>query len=148
MGAIAAAILIVIATLSLIRIWSMSRVISQSKKAPLKIDPTPRKPEPPVVERHDRELQPATSNAHTRRRPLRPASQSIGNSEFVTDFFPLVEGVDLSTLDNARLVRVELSGSALSDVGLPMGSIGSTDRVRADVLLGYDGMARAIRFVR
>jgi anti-sigma factor RsiW len=69
-------------------------------------------------------------------------------AEVVTRFFPLREGEDLTALENMRLVRVELPGSALAEVGLPTipGTINQT--VRADVALGDDGLARAIRFVR
>ena len=68
--------------------------------------------------------------------------------EVVTRFFPLREGEDLTALENMRLVRVELPGSALAEVGLPItpGTISQT--VRADVVLGDDGLARAIRFIR
>jgi hypothetical protein len=78
--------------------------------------------------------------------------QSSGNNsdeaEVVTEFFPLREGEDLSALESGRLIRVELPGSALSEVGLPVDPETVNTPVKADVVLGDDGLARAIRFVR
>jgi hypothetical protein len=45
-------------------------------------------------------------------------------------------------------VRVELPRSALSSFGIPVNADHAGGRVKADVLLGEDGTARAIRFVR
>lgn len=69
-------------------------------------------------------------------------------AEVVTRFFPLREGEDLTALENMRVVRVELPGSALAEVGLPINPGIINQTVRADVVLGDDGLARAIRFVR
>jgi hypothetical protein len=41
-----------------------------------------------------------------------------------------------------------LPRSALASLGLPMNVERANERVKADVLLGHDGLARAIRFVR
>jgi len=68
--------------------------------------------------------------------------------EQVTRFFPLKDEEDLNSLEAVQIVRVELPRSALGTVGLPIGSGGVRQRVKADVVLGYDGLARAIRFVR
>lgn len=69
-------------------------------------------------------------------------------AEVVTEFYPMVEGEDLESLDAEQIVRVELPASALTDAGLAPGPEGSSGSVKADVVLGHDGMARAIRFVR
>ncbi|HEV8484280.1 MAG TPA: hypothetical protein VGV87_12110 [Blastocatellia bacterium] len=71
-----------------------------------------------------------------------------GGREIATDFLPLLDGDDLSSLDSSQLVRVELPGSALIAVGLPVDAEMANTPVKADVLLGHDGLARAIRFVR
>jgi len=68
--------------------------------------------------------------------------------EVVTRFFPLREGEDLTALENMWLIRVELPGSALAEAGLQITPGAITQTVRADVILGDDGLARAIRFVR
>ena len=69
-------------------------------------------------------------------------------NEIATDFMPLLEGDDLASLDSSQLVRVELPGSALIAVGLPVDAEMADTPVKADVLIGHDGLARAIRFVR
>jgi hypothetical protein len=84
-----------------------------------------------------------------RKRVRRQASGDDSDEvEVVTQFFPLREGEDLAALESLRLVRVELPGSALSEVGLPVDPETANEPVIADVVLGQDGLARAIRFVR
>jgi hypothetical protein len=48
-----------------------------------------------------------------------------------------------SAYDGGQVVRVNMPGSSVRRLGLPV----SVDRVQADVLLGNDGIARAIRLV-
>jgi hypothetical protein len=60
----------------------------------------------------------------------------------------LVEGGDIDSEQVSQVVRVELPASALSAAGVLVGPDVSTVPVKADVVLGYDGLARAIRFVR
>jgi hypothetical protein len=69
-------------------------------------------------------------------------------AEVVTEFFQLREGEDLTALDSLQVVRIELPASALDEVGLPVDPEMADEPVKADVLLGQDGVARAIRFVR
>jgi len=69
-------------------------------------------------------------------------------TEEVTEFFPLMEGIDLDSLEAVQAVRVELPASALNDLGLQPNQDNRSGPVKADVLLGVDGIARAIRFVR
>ena len=69
-------------------------------------------------------------------------------TEDVTEFFPLMDGIDLDSLEAVQSVRVELPASALMDLGYRGGPDMPAGTVRADVLLGYDGLPRAIRFVR
>ena len=81
-----------------------------------------------------------------------PSTSGPGPSEvrdeIVTDFMPLTYGAGLSQLDEMQLVRLELPRSVLQSFGLPMNAERAGQRVKADVLLGQDGVARAIRFVR
>jgi hypothetical protein len=70
------------------------------------------------------------------------------NDEITTDFLPISYGSNLSQLDDGQVVRVELPRSALQSFGLPVNAERAGERVKADVLLGHDGVARAIRFVR
>jgi hypothetical protein len=70
-------------------------------------------------------------------------------TETVTEFIPLVGGAPGATpLESGQLVRVQLPRSALAPLGLPLNAERGNEPVQADVLLGNDGLARAIRFVR
>jgi hypothetical protein len=91
-------------------------------------------------------------NAGLRNRPIRGANSFRpalnADEEIRTEFLPLTYGGNLSQLDDGQVVRVELPRSALQSFGLPMNAERAGERVKADVLLGHDGVARAIRFVR
>jgi len=69
-------------------------------------------------------------------------------NEIATDFFSVGDTSALSLADGGQLVRVELPRSALMRFGLPVNTDRTSDIVKADVLVGSDGIARAIRFVR
>jgi len=107
--------------------------------------PAPKQAEPPV----DRDQVAAEQPKNLPKRVRRRASvDSSDEAEAVTRFFPLREGEDLTALESLQLVRVELPGSALSEVGLPVDPETANEPVKADVVLGQDGLARAIRFIR
>ena len=91
-------------------------------------------------------------NAGLRNRPAQRSANftptTNANEEITTDFLPLSYSSSLSQLDEGQVVRVELPRSALQSFGLPVNAENANERVKADVLLGHDGVARAIRFVR
>ena len=68
--------------------------------------------------------------------------------ELTTDFIPLVPCVGLDCFEGGQLVRVAMPRIALIFLGLPMNEQLAQEPVTADVLIGGDGVARAIRFVR
>jgi hypothetical protein len=69
--------------------------------------------------------------------------------EVVTEFIPLGHGdYYLASVDAGQVLRVELPRSALSSIGMPVSADRASERIKADVLVGEDGVARAIRFVR
>lgn len=68
-------------------------------------------------------------------------------NEIATDFISLTYG-DTEVGSDAQVVRVELPRSAMASFGLPVNMDRADQRVKADVLLGADGLARAIRFVQ
>ncbi|MBA3715842.1 MAG: hypothetical protein H0W76_25920 [Pyrinomonadaceae bacterium] len=78
-----------------------------------------------------------------------PRFVSTGADEdsIATEFMPLTQGGELSNADGGQIVRVEMPRSALVSFGLPMNMERARERVKADVVLGHDGVARAIRFV-
>ncbi|MEX2262459.1 MAG: hypothetical protein WD696_10925 [Bryobacteraceae bacterium] len=75
------------------------------------------------------------------------AATDVRGQEIVTEFLPLDPMDTLAGLDGSRLVRVRLPRSAMATFGLPVNEERAFERIQADVLLGYDGAARAVRFV-
>jgi hypothetical protein len=76
------------------------------------------------------------------------APEAISSSEIATRFFPLVYS-DVP-VTNGTIVRVEMSPAAVAALGVePIAASGRrADVVLADVIVGEDGLARAVRFVR
>jgi len=62
------------------------------------------------------------------------------------DFVSLSYGEDLRELDSLQVVSVELPRTALAALGWSADS-GQAGSVKAEVIVGHDGVARAIRFV-
>jgi hypothetical protein len=91
---------------------------------------------------------PSTSHAKNRVRRQHTTKHSANAGEEVTEFFPLMDGIDLDSLEAVQAVRIELPASALVELGLQAGPGVPAGPLKADVLLGYDGLPRAIRFVR
>ncbi|MGH9646077.1 MAG: hypothetical protein ACRD4E_04600 [Bryobacteraceae bacterium] len=65
--------------------------------------------------------------------------------EVVTQFFPLLDAAP--PFERGELLRVTVPASTMRQVGLPVNEDRLSDRVYADVLVGQEGLARAIRFV-
>jgi hypothetical protein len=64
--------------------------------------------------------------------------------EVVTQFYALMED---EPFERGELWRVRVPASAMRSVGLPVAEEHLTDMVQADILVGEEGLARAIRFV-
>lgn len=80
----------------------------------------------------------------TRRQPVLP---DASEAEIATHFLPLSDSDDFNSLESGQVVRLELPGSALDEIGLPIDDLTSGKTVTADVLIGPDGLAHAIRFI-
>ncbi|HEX8773001.1 MAG TPA: hypothetical protein VF735_05300 [Pyrinomonadaceae bacterium] len=80
--------------------------------------------------------------------PLAGTAANTAADDIATDFIPLTYGADLSSLDSGHVVRVELPRTAMARFGLPVNAERAAEPVKADVLLGDDGLAQAIRFIR
>jgi hypothetical protein len=81
------------------------------------------------------------------RRPRR-AVRSIRRPPVDSEFVALVPGQPLFPEDFSGIVRVALPVSELARLGFPAVEEPRARRVTADLLLGQDGMAKAVRFVR
>jgi hypothetical protein len=125
-----------------------------AKAAPTDIPATPVKhgqtpPQSVEVRKHDRRiLGPAPEDRQKRlvsanRRP----SGADAAREFVTPFFPVMQGGELIPLDGGQLVRVRMPRSSLIPLGIPIDQGRASETIKADVLLSNDGLARAIRLV-
>jgi hypothetical protein len=68
--------------------------------------------------------------------------------ELTTDFFAIPYAPALTHVDRGQLIRVNVPATSMRSFGLPVSEERLFDRVQADVLMGEDGLARAIRFVR
>jgi len=60
-------------------------------------------------------------------------------------FYPLPEAEALPAVENAMVVRVQLPVSSLRLMGVPVSEEGADASVQAELLLGQDGLARAVR---
>lgn len=103
--------------------------------------PAPVATAPPV----DLRLTPPVQQAR-RARPRRVRAPE--QREVATDFLPLPYGAPMDPDESATVVRVSLPPSAMTSLGLPVQDPAPGFRINADVVLGRDGLAKAIRFVR
>ena len=73
---------------------------------------------------------------------------ATSGEEVVTEFISLAGENELVPLESGQVLRVELPTSTLISMGLPITTEDVSKPVLADLLVGQDGLARAIRFVR
>ena len=67
--------------------------------------------------------------------------------EISTDFIALTSSAEIASMESGQLVRVLLPRSAVAAYGLPFNRELADKPIAAQVLIGQDGMARAIRFL-
>jgi hypothetical protein len=114
---------------------------------PEKSDQT--RPQVAVVLRPDRRI-PAPRSEKRQKRSANVNRQSASNaapSEFVTPFFPVMQGGELIPLEGGQLLRVRMPRSNLIPLGIPFNQERASETIKADVLVSNDGLARAIRLV-
>jgi hypothetical protein len=148
--AAAALILIAVAIALLARSGpSNSKQDMSSGKKPAQQEQSPQRVIEPADQRRKIETQVAMK-ASTKRRARRRAATSddvASNNESVTDYIPLTYLADATALESGTVLRVELPPSALVTMGLPMNVERTDSLVKADLIIGDDGVARAVRFV-
>jgi hypothetical protein len=76
-----------------------------------------------------------------------PAFQAadMDDAEDSNGFIPLPNAQSLGPNDDVNLVSVEVPRSAVVAAGIPLADDRASEMVKADVMLGPDGLARAIR---
>jgi hypothetical protein len=89
----------------------------------------------------ERKLERATPTRRARR-----AQRPVETPEQVTEFVPLTYVAQAD--ESGHIVRVNLPRESLFALGVPVSAEQSGEVVKADVMVGDDGLARAIRFVR
>ena len=104
----------------------------------------PSRPSKPVAER--RVEYAARPSRMSERSPLQTESAVADVIE--TEFLPFMPAGPRFPSEQRQFVRVKLPRSALQVFGLPMNMERAREPVQADVLLGEDGRALAVRFVR
>jgi hypothetical protein len=100
--------------------------------------PTPVGPVPAVRAKSTRPL-PTPGRA--------PRTPSAPPREIVTEFLPLRGGEVFASDEWVQVIRVGLARAEMSRFGFPVPDEARGEIVRADVMLGSDGTARAVRFV-
>ena len=165
--AVAATILIAVGlTIAVLRMKQPTPVEPQVRSAPPVQSETPNVAPPPI--RQAQAVQPvkvksapvAAVNRRPRKRQvgeaLRPTFVSVvvgsitdpDTPEVASTFMPLGYTNAASIQEGAQVVRVEMPRYAMARFGLPVNMERYDERVKADVWLGADGLARAIRFVQ
>ncbi len=83
----------------------------------------------------------------TRQPEVSVEAPAVAARELTTDYIPVGFGMPVGTSEFTQVIRISVPRSEMTQFGLPAFSGGGADRVQADVVLGEDGVARAIRFV-
>ena len=74
--------------------------------------------------------------------------QEEGDAEAASgEFIPLPNAARLAPSEDVNLVRVEVPRSTMIALGYPVAADRAAELVQADVVLGSDGLARAVRFL-
>jgi hypothetical protein len=163
--AVAAALLLFVASAIAITWQQRSTPPENSAEVNPVTSPEPNKAEPPInqeqIAAHDSEVKRVVSRKVQPRRRVQPrlvaqarpgrkSPEVVSNHarEVATDFMPLGFVNASNFQDGGHIVRVELSRSALVSFGLPVNMDRFNEKVKADVWFGVDGLAHAIRFVQ
>ena len=91
-----------------------------------------------------------------RRNQVQPKAESnlsntelvAANTELTSGFIPLTYLDSATAAENGVVLRVEVSRDKLAAMGLPLNLDRSGETIKADIILGDDGVARAIRLVQ
>lgn len=159
LSAIAALLLIAIAIVAI-----RSRTVNENKQSarqieapkPAGVQEAPREKQEPVNDnsfavndpKPQRNIIPQKRRSNRVNRTAPAVMANHVTNEIATDFMPLGYMNAASLQDGGQIIRVELRRSALANFGVPVNMDRYNEKVKADVLLGVDGMARAIRFVQ
>jgi hypothetical protein len=139
-------------------VFSMHRRPVHTEVPVASAKPVPAKPEPMIAIPKVAEVKqerPKPVTTARRRKPAKRvvvptaepevlASQPVREEPFVA--FPYTP--QLTEVDRGQVLRVSMPASALRSYGVMLPPQRAMERIKADVLVGEDGLARAIRFVK
>jgi hypothetical protein len=118
---------------------------SSSKSKDMKAE----KQTPSALDKEDQIPPPRTTRRRMRAifSPVLAGATKPAPSETVSDFIPLTAIADSTAMHSGTVVRVEMPSSSLIAMGLPLHVERAGETVKADIVVGDDGLARAIRLV-
>ena len=141
-----------VATLRLLQIphpsqvaGSAVNVVAPDTSPSIRLEPTPT---PAPAKKEPAQVAVRLEPAARKTTPRQPAAKAQPvDGEIATDFFPLASRSEIASMESGQLVRVLLPRNALASYGLPVNPERVDEPVTAQVLIGQDGVARAIRFL-
>jgi len=104
-------------------------------------------PAPPAAKTDPRPAARYSDASKSNREPRTAPPRTVSAEGLATDFIPLANSSELSYLESGQLVRVLLPRNAMASYGIPVNQELADRPVTAQVLIGQDGVARAIRFL-
>ena len=109
------------------------------------VQPVPAPREIPALEKIEAAAARPVRKPSRRRAVPSPAETEVASSQ--NEFVALPYGNAMGPPERAQVLRVTMPRSALSGLGLPVNLERAQDMIRADIVVGDDSIARAIRFV-
>jgi hypothetical protein len=103
----------------------------------------------PIPEKFVATIKNAKRNSAPRRTEAipEPVQEQVAENEITTDYIPLTYLAGTTAIESGQVVRVMVSRSSLLAYGLPVDLERTDEKIKADLVVGDDGLARAIRFV-
>lgn len=132
-----------------------AKPLESARVAPRPLPPAP--PAPPVTSEREipdvlrttgRGAGPVRTSTTPRPQPAPRPALADAPVEIATEFYPLVSASGPAPVEGGQVVRMELPRAQLAALGFQMNVERVDDPITADVLLGHDGVARAIRFIQ
>ena len=110
-------------------------------------------PPPPVVEQSKPAPQPvrqlpARAKRRKAPRPVSTAPAPEPQPEVATDFYPVPYTEPLRPTQRADIYRVQVPRATMAAFGIPVIGGRLDSQITADVIVGEDGVTRAVRFIR
>jgi hypothetical protein len=134
--------------------WSLWKRPAANSNTSATIQPKLESPVP-IMEMPQATMSPAEServpDVHPIRRPSRPKLPpqiEWATAETATDFYAIPYVEPFGPQDRVRIVRIQVPYPIMANYGFPVYSDQALSSVQADVMVGDDNVARAIRFVR